>query len=139
MARVIIIFGAPGIGRRVRPETIDHRIHEIGNDVRVVELNSGEEARIARNIGDDEVGRFRLRKHCNLSQNRRNSLLRRPPERLILQLLISLFHIFRDERVKFFAAFARDRLPNGWRQSARSHVTACFNIKSKHFAVVSIE
>jgi hypothetical protein len=36
----------------------------------VVELNPGEETRIARNIGDHEAGQFRLRKHCNLPKER---------------------------------------------------------------------
>jgi len=39
-----------------RSEALDHRVHEIGNDVlRMVEFDRGEEARIAGDIGDDEV------------------------------------------------------------------------------------
>ena len=39
-----------------RSEALDHRVHEIGNDVlRMVEFGRGEEARIAGDIGDDEV------------------------------------------------------------------------------------
>jgi hypothetical protein len=46
-----------------RPEALDHRAHEIGDDVlRMVEFGRGEEARIAGNIGDDEAGQLRRRK-----------------------------------------------------------------------------
>jgi hypothetical protein len=53
-----------------RPKALDHRIHEIGNDILgVVELDPGEEAGVTGDIGDDEVGRFRVREHCDLSQS----------------------------------------------------------------------
>src|SRR5262249_6516530 len=59
-----------------RSKALDHPVHQIGNDVlRVVELNTSEEARIARDIGDNEVGRFRVRKHRNLPQDGRNQSL----------------------------------------------------------------
>jgi hypothetical protein len=35
----------------------------------VVELDPGEEAGVTGDIGDDEVGRFRVREHCDLSQS----------------------------------------------------------------------
>ena len=44
-----------------RSKALDHRVHEIGDDVlRVVELDPSEEARIARDIGDCEIGQFRV-------------------------------------------------------------------------------
>jgi hypothetical protein len=56
-----------------RPQTLDYRVHEIGNDIlRMVELNASEEARITRDVGDCEIGQLGLRKHCNLHQNRRS-------------------------------------------------------------------
>jgi hypothetical protein len=56
-----------------RPQALDHGVHEVGDDVLgVVEFDPGKKARIAGDIGDDEAGGFRLRKHCNLPQNGRN-------------------------------------------------------------------
>src|SRR5262249_21967508 len=56
-----------------RSEAFDHRVHEISyNILPVVELDTSEETRIAGDIGDHEVGRFRLRKHRNLPQNGQN-------------------------------------------------------------------
>jgi hypothetical protein len=47
-----------------RPEALDRRVHEIGDDVlRVVEFDPGQEARIAGDIGYGEIGQFRFRKH----------------------------------------------------------------------------
>lgn len=51
-----------------RSQILDRRVHEVGNDVR-----ARSEAPIARDIGDGELGQFKLRKHCNLHRNSRNS------------------------------------------------------------------
>src|SRR5215469_9303393 len=54
-------------------EALDDRVHEIGDDVlRMVEFDPCEEARIAGDIGDGEIGQFRFRKHHNSPQNKQN-------------------------------------------------------------------
>jgi hypothetical protein len=50
-----------------RPEAPDYRVHQISDDVlSMVEFDLGKEARVARDIGDGEIGQFRLRKQYNL-------------------------------------------------------------------------
>ena len=62
---IALEFGKP----EGRPEALDHRIHQIGDDVlRMVEFDPGEKVRIAGDIGDGEISRFRFRKHCNLQR-----------------------------------------------------------------------
>src|SRR6516164_8186168 len=49
-----------------RPEALDHRVDEIGDNVlRVVEFDPRKKARIAGDIRDREIGQFRFRKHRN--------------------------------------------------------------------------
>ena len=58
--RVALELGEP----ERRPQPPHHRVHHVGDDVlRVVELDPGEKAGVAGDVGDHETGGFGFRKH----------------------------------------------------------------------------
>ena len=58
--RVALELGEP----ERRPQPPHHRVHHVGDDVlRVVELDAGEKAGVAGDVGDHETGGFGFRKH----------------------------------------------------------------------------